>query len=190
MDNVFLACFAFGALFTAASALLGHLGHMGHVHHGHHAGNVSHASGSRWRAALSLLNLNALTVFLTWFGALGLALRHYLAWLLWPTLGVAIASGLAAVALVTRFLNKIQEGDRPLDPRDFELVGTVARVSVSIPAGGVGEIIFSKAARRRSEAARSLGSLAIGRDTEVVITEYAHGVATVQPWTEFMAESR
>ena len=55
------------------------------------------------------------------------------------------------------------------------------------PAGGTGEVIFSKVGARRSEAARGFGGAAIPRGQEVVITAYADGFATVQPWGEFLA---
>jgi hypothetical protein len=59
-------------------------------------------------------------------------------------------------------------------------------VTVRIPAGGTGEVVFSKAGARRSEAARALGGVAIPRGSEVVITDYTDGFATVQPWAEFL----
>ena len=74
-----------------------------------------------------------------------------------------------------------------MDPADYRLEGTVGQVTVSIPAGGTGEVVFSKAGARRSEAARALGGAAIPRGSEVVITTYADGFATVQPWAEFLA---
>lgn len=97
-------------------------------------------------------------------------------------------AGLAAAALIAAFLRKLVAGSRALDPRDFRLVGTLARVTVTIPAGGVGEIVFSKAERRRSEAARGVDGQAVPRNTEVVIMDYARGVATVEPWDALLEE--
>ena len=39
-----------------------------------------------------------------------------------------------------------------------------------------------------SETPRAFGGVAIPRGSEVVITAYADGFATVQPWGEFLAE--
>jgi hypothetical protein len=75
-----------------------------------------------------------------------------------------------------------------MDPSDYRLEGTVANVSITIPPHGTGEILFSKQGSRRGEAARGLNGAAIPRGTEVVITRYDHGVATVQPWTEFVED--
>jgi hypothetical protein len=59
-------------------------------------------------------------------------------------------------------------------------------VTVRVPDHGTGEVVFSKAGLRRSEAARGLDGAAIPRGTEVVITQYADGFATVQPWSEYL----
>ena len=57
----------------------------------------------------------------------------------------------------------------------------LARVTVSIPAEGVGEIVFSRDGSIHSEAARSLNLDAIARETEVVIMQYEEGIAIVCP---------
>jgi hypothetical protein len=77
-----------------------------------------------------------------------------------------------------------------MDPEDYRLEGTLGQVTVGIPAGGTGEIVFEKAGSRRGEAARALNGAAIPRGTEVVITSYARGFATVQPWGEFIGEPK
>ena len=59
--------------------------------------------------------------------------------------------------LVARFLGLVLAGEREMDPDDYRLEGTVSQVTVSIPAGGTGEVVFSKAGARRSEAARAMG---------------------------------
>jgi hypothetical protein len=91
--------------------------------------------------------------------------------------------------LIARFLGLMLKGEVEMDPADYRLEGTVGQVSVGIPAGGTGEVIFQKAGSTRSEAARaSVKGRPIARGTEVVITSYADGFATVQPWVEFLAE--
>jgi hypothetical protein len=89
--------------------------------------------------------------------------------------------------LIARFLGLVLSGEREMDPADYRLEGTVGQVTVSIPAGGTGEVVFSKAGSRRSEAARAISGGPIPRGSEVVITTYVDGFATVQPWGEFMA---
>jgi hypothetical protein len=89
--------------------------------------------------------------------------------------------------VVARFLGLVLAGERVMDPEDYRLVGTVGQLTVSIPAGGTGEVMFTKGGTRRSEAARALGGGPIQRGSEVVVTNYEDGFATVQPWGEFMA---
>ena len=153
----------------------------GQVHHGQ---TSPHAPGHQ---TLPILNASSLLAFLTWFGAAGYLLTRFAGW----PLGVALGGGLIAGALgalaVALFLRKVLAGEQVMDPRAYRLEGTVARVTVTIPANGAGEIVFTKAGARRSEAARSLSGRPAGRDTEVVILDYEHGVATVQPWAEFVA---
>jgi len=217
MENIFLACFAFGVLFTLASLALGfaghgafHLGHgaahLGHgaAHLGHGPGHLGHgatASGhlhadahglhshgdpSRG-ASLPLLNGTSIVGGLTWFGAAGYLLLRLGDWA-WPAvlIGALLAAGVGWY-LVARFLGLVLSGEREMDPDDYRLEGTVSQVTVSIPAGGTGEVVFAKAGARRSEAARALGGVAIPRGSEVVITAYTDGFATVQPWSEFLA---
>jgi membrane protein implicated in regulation of membrane protease activity len=191
-------------LFTLASVVLGFVGGgIGHVgaHVGGHAPHVGHASVHPPHGAhdahlpheghgssLPLLNASSAVGALTWFGAAGYVLTRLGDW----ALPAAILGGLAAGALgwylVARFLGLILQGEVEMDPDDYRLVGTVGRVTVGIPAGGTGEVLFEKGGSRRGEAARAVGGAAIPRGSEVVITTYADGFATVQPWSEFLAE--
>jgi membrane protein implicated in regulation of membrane protease activity len=232
VETLFLACFAFGALFTLASVLLGVAGHAagghaGHLPHGGHdalapqalhsppdlnasampaahamhaptpamgqAGELGQAPGSStpllWLAHLPLLNATPVLAFVTWLGAAGYLLLRVTAWPLLAVSAVALASGLVAALLMAAFLQKVLSGERVMDPREYRLEGTLARVTVGIPAGGTGEIVFTKAGRRRSEAARSLDGRPIARGTEVVIMRYARGIASVQPWEALLAST-
>jgi membrane protein implicated in regulation of membrane protease activity len=202
METVFLACFVFGLLFTLASLALGaiggghfgHAGHMGHagdVGHAGHAGHLDHGSHGAHhdvsRGETPLFNASSVVAGLTWFGATGYVLTRLGDWALPAALLSALAVGALGWYLVARFLGLILKGEVELDPADFRLEGTVGQVSVRIPSGGTGEVQFEKGGTRRSEAARAMGGAAIPRGTEVVITSYADGFATVQPWSEFLA---
>ena len=184
-----------------------HVDHGVHLDHGAHAGHVGHeapatAGSGRSLAAeaphngaaeaqlhgpashLPVLNVSSLLAFLTWFGAAGYLGSRFGGWPLLITLPVAIVAGIAGALVIARFLAAVMAGEREMDPRDYVLEGTLAQVTVSIPADGVGEVVFAKAGVRRSEAARSAAGHAIPRHAEVVILDYAHGVAVVQPWNE------
>ena len=190
METVFLGCFLFGVVFTGLTTLLGaassavHVGHfLGHGWHGPHV-HHGHVHADQ---PLFLFGVSSLVAFLTWFGAAGYVLTRWLDWPLLATLVLGIGAGLVAAVLVARFLALLRAGERVMDPRDYRLVGTVARVTIGIPGDGVGEIVFTKAGARRSEAARGLNGAPIPRDTEVVVTGYERGVATVQPWDDLYA---
>jgi membrane protein implicated in regulation of membrane protease activity len=205
METFFLACFAFGALFTLASVVLGavggglhfghggaHIGHGGggHAHvHAAHIGHDGQASGGSARASsLPLLNASSVVGALTWFGAAGYVLMRLADWSLPGVIIGALAAGAVGWYLIARFLGLVLKGEVEMNPEDDRLEGTIGQLTVGIPAGGTGEIVFTKAELRRSEAARAQGGAAIPRGTEVVITSYARGFATVQPWSEFLAE--
>jgi membrane protein implicated in regulation of membrane protease activity len=196
METLFLACFIFGALFTLASLVLGnvhvghiqfgHSGHAGHAHLGHHAPHA-HVDGGEQSSPLPWLNASSLIGGLTWFGAAGYLLVRLGDWAVPAVLLGALLAGAVGWYLIARFLGLVLAGEREMDPADYRLEGTVGKITVRIPAGGTGEVIFSKAGARRSEAARALGGAPIPRGTEVVITQYVDGFATVQPWAEFIA---
>jgi hypothetical protein len=209
METVFLGCFLFGLLFTLVSAGLGaaghalpnlhgadgghgpHLGHGGHVGADGH-GHGGHGDGTDARhGGLPLVNASSLMAFLMWFGAGGYVLDRFVGLPAVLAAAGGVAAGTAGAVIVALFLKAILAGERVMDPRDYQLEGTIARVSVSIPEGGAGEIVYTKAGSRRGEAARSIDGSAVARETEVVIIEYERGIAAVQPWDQFIArESR
>lgn len=123
---------------------------------------------------------------MTWFGAAGYILVRFAGWPVPLVIAAAIFTGILGAILIALFLAKVLAGERTMDPRDYRLEGTVGRITISIPAGGAGEVVFSKGGVRRSEAARSVAGQAIARETEVVIMRYERGVAAVQPWDELV----
>jgi membrane protein implicated in regulation of membrane protease activity len=190
METVFLTVFLFGALFTLISAGLGALSGFDHgFSHGHgHGLDSTHHGDLGWLKSLPLLNGSAVMGFLTWFGAAGYLLLRLSDWALPAVMLGALIGGSIGAYLVARYLRLVLKGERVMDPADYRLEGTVGQITIGIPPSGTGEVVFSKAGARRSEAARSVGGTPIPRGTEVVITEYTAGKATVQPWAEFIAE--
>src|SRR4030088_2279943 len=158
MESIFLGCFAFGALFTLVSVVLGVGGHgaahIGHGHGGGHLGDPHAESGDRF-GSLPLLSVSSIVGALTWFGATGYLLLRLGDWALPAVVLGALLAGAVGWYLIARFLGLVLAGEREMDPEDYRLEGTVGQVTVSIPAGGTGEVVFSKAGARRSEAARA-----------------------------------
>jgi len=175
---------------SAMSHVLGHANGGAHGHgadHGAHASDHGdHPSTLPLLARLPLFNPSALLAFITCFGAAGYILTHFAGWPSLPATLVAFFPGLLGDVIIAAVIAKIIAGETVMRPIDYELQGTLGRVTISIPANGVGEVIFSKGGSRRSEAARSLGATAIPYDTEVVIVDYERGVAVVVPYDEFV----
>lgn len=208
METLFLGSFLFGVLFTVLSVGLGAAGHaigglghgahgLGHdLHVGHGPAHVQIGRGAQHAGAvqaehggqpLFLFGFSSVVAFLTWFGAAGYVVERWAAWPLAVAVAVGIAAGLAGGAIVARFLGALRGAETVMDPADYRMLGTLARVTVRIPAEGVGEIVFAKGGRRRSEAARAPDGRSIARETEVVVTGYERGIAMVQPWDELYA---
>jgi membrane protein implicated in regulation of membrane protease activity len=205
VETFFLACFLFGVIFTLASVLLGLTGSLlhapghgnadlhlstGHASHATHHGSQEPApSADADHTPLPIFNISSLLAFATWFGAAGFVLTRFAGWPSLLALIPAVLMGAAGAVLIAAFIRKLVAGEQVMRARDYRLEGTIGRVTVSIPAGGVGEVVFSQAGRRRSEAARSLSGRPIPRDTEVVILDYERGIAAVQPWDELVGRT-
>ena len=202
LATLYLVCFVFGFAITVLSFVVGsmhlHLPHfgpggLGHAHGamhaaaGHHDGGM-HAAGHGGAQALPLLNLSTVLAFLIWFGATGYLLTHYSGAQVMIGFIGAVLGGLVGAAIVFWFLVKLTAYDRALDPADYELVGVIGRVNVTIRDGGTGEIVFSQAGTRRVAGARSDNGTPIAKGIEVVITRYERGLAYVKPWEEFTGD--
>src|ERR1700737_1067341 len=123
MENIFLACFAFGALFTLATVVLGfgghgiaHLGHgaphLGHgaAHIGHGALHGGHGDAGRFDS-LPLLNASSVVGALTWFGAAGYLLLRLGDWALPAViLGALLAGGIGWYLVASADLRVLEIG--------------------------------------------------------------------------------
>src|SRR5579859_4765299 len=155
METFFLACFIFGLLFTLASLALGAVGggHFGghSAHIGHHANVHLPHGGSHESNAVPWLNASSAVGGLTWFGAAGYLLTRFGDLALLGAIIGGLAAGAVGWYLVARFLGLVLRGESEMDPADYRLEGTVAQVTVPIPAGGTGEVVFEKGGSRRGE---------------------------------------
>lgn len=195
LDAAYFGSFLFGLLFSAVSLVAGagHGGHAlprlghGHGHGGHH---VPGPHGAGTHDGLSPFNLSAILAFVAWFGGVGLLTRQALGAAALVSAVVAVVAGVGAAGLVTRFLGLlVADGRRTLDPADYRLPGTLARVTSSIVSGGTGEIVYEQAGVRQVSAARAVQvDRPILRGTEVVVLRTARGIAMVEPWAEFVGD--
>jgi hypothetical protein len=188
----------------------GHLPVAGHVPVAGHAASIGAAHGMGAHVAgtsgtssgvangvsqalndisISPFNFVTFTAFLAWFGGTGYLLTRYSSLWFAVGLGLAVLCGLVGGGIVFWFLSKVLTSeDEHLDPADYEMVGVLGRMSISIREGGTGEIIYSQAGTRRTCGARSESGAPIAKGLEVVVTRYEKGIAYVHPWTEMSGE--
>jgi len=197
--QIYLVCFLLGFSLSAVSWLLGMMGlvHWPHLHahgpnvhvhlpgHHAHAGGHAHAPHGHADSGPGFFNFSTATAFLAWFGGAGYLLTRYSS--VWPVAGLLFSGlvGVAGAAVVFVFMAKVlYSPDENLDPDDYDVVGQLGKVNVSIRAGGTGEILFTQAGSRRVAGARSDDGSAIEKGTEVVVTRYQNGLAYVKKWSE------
>jgi membrane protein implicated in regulation of membrane protease activity len=194
-------------------AHVGHAAHTGHVAHpahgahptGSHAtthgaphGQPGSTNGDAGAAPMSIsplqglsttllgaLNLYGLLMFLLVFGLLGYILHnaaHTAALLaIFVPLFFAAFAAVGSSALLRRFFEDDDSGELTIDNSQIE--GQLGLVTMSIRAGGVGEVVFTSNNRgRQSVSARSADGQAIAAGSEVVILSFERGIARVQAW--------
>jgi hypothetical protein len=70
-------------------------------------------------------------------------------------------------------------------PEDYREQGVLGRLTSSIRAGGVGEVVYTLGGARRVDGAKSVGGEPLDKGTEVVIHRVERGIAYVERWDEF-----
>jgi hypothetical protein len=160
-----------------------------HANGGLHAGGGDTGAHGGGHHGLPIWNVSSLLAFLMWFGAGGYAAMQWLDLPALVALLPATALGAAGAMIISLFLRLVFKGETRMDPGQYRMEGTLARVTVTIPAGGTGEIVFSKGQTRRGEGARSIDGRPIARGEEVVVLDYQRGIALVQTWQDFRASA-
>jgi len=214
-SDFYLICFAVGFCFSFFSFVFGgsrfgrlHLPHF----HGHGIGHLpaaagaaahvpatgSHAPATQTAGAnaqarggnVSPFNPPSLAAFLAWFGGTGYLLTRFSS--VWVGLGLTLSviSGLVGGGIIFLFLSRVLiSEDENMDPADYEMVGVLGRLCVSIRGGGTGELLYSQMGTRRVCGARSEDGSAIAKGAEVVVTRYEKGIAYVRLWSEMSGEN-
>lgn len=193
-SDVYLFCFLVGASLSLLSFLAGavhlHLPFKMHLpfHGGSHAVGASTRGGAAHSGMhISWLNASTILAFLAWFGGTGFLLTKYSHIVSLFIVLLASFAGLAAGWMVFRFLLKlVGHSDEPLQAEDRRIVGSLAKVSMTIRENGTGEVIFPLGGGRSCSGARSEDGIAIEKGAEVVIEKYEQGIAYVKRWDEFM----
>ena len=182
-EMFYFLCFIVGLTLSLCSVVTGHA-HLPLPHGWWHHGSLGHVtsghpSGAGHAAPMSPINALTCTAFLTWFGGAGYLLTRYSHLWILVIVGLTVISGLTGAALVFGFITWLLSYEQPLDPAAYVRVGKVGRVTNPIRPGGTGEIVFSSAGIRQVCAARSEDGTAIPQGTEVIITQYERGIASV-----------
>jgi len=163
-------------------------GHAPAAAHGHTAPQAGDARAAR--SSMSPFNPPTIAAFLAWFGGTGYLLTRFST--LWVGLGLlaSVVSGLVGGGIIFLFLSRVlMSEEENMDPADYEMVGVLGKLSVSIREdGGTGEMIYSQAGTRRVCGARSEDGSAMAKGTEVVVTRYENGIAYVRLWSEMSGE--
>jgi hypothetical protein len=192
----FLGCFIVGfVLSTLAFALTAidltfhvHIPFVHHVHlpSSHHAPvHAGHGTGG-----VSPFNFATVMAFLAWFGGTGYLLLSRFRWLMVPTLAAAVLAGLTGAVLVFWVMAKVLwSPDEHMMSADYHMIGVLGRISQPIRPGGVGEMIYSLGGTRHSCGARSADGAAIAKGSEVIVTAYDRGIASVRCWDDLAARN-
>lgn len=185
---IFLGCFVIGFVLSALSFAFGiidmhvHFPWETHVHVG--PAHTGHMHG------LGPINFATLTAFVAWFGGAGYLLTTQFRWLTVPALVAAVPVGLAGAAIVFFLMAKVLWSPHEnMQLADYDMVGVLGRLSQPIRTGGIGELVYTQGGTRKSCGARTADGSAIEKGTEVVVTAYERGIASVRKWSDLATES-
>lgn len=171
--TVFLGIAAVGLVFLVISLLFGELFESFGLHDGGGAGIDGHG----------FIDSRAVAVFITAFGGFG-AIGIRSGFGVVPSALLGLTSGFllgGAVALFARFLLAQQSTS---SVSGLQLVGRTAQVTVTIPAGGVGQISCRVGEERVEKIARSRGGGEVKSGTLVLVEEFTGDSVIVGPGPE------
>jgi hypothetical protein len=181
--QLFLGCFVIGFVLSALSFAFGivdmhvHFPWETHVHIG--PAQTGHMHG------LGPINFATLTAFVAWFGGAGYLLTTQFRWLTVPALVAAVPVGLTGSAIVFFLMAKVLWSPHEnMQTADYDMVGVLGRLTQSIRAGGIGELVYTQGGSRKSCGARAADGTAMEKGSEVVVTAYERGIASVKRWSD------
>jgi hypothetical protein len=180
---IFLGCFVVGFVLSVLSFAFGaidahvHFPWEAHVHvDGLHAGHI-HAMGP--------INFATITAFVAWFGGAGYLLTNEFRWLVLPAVGLSVVIGLAGAGVVFLLMAKVLWSPHEnMQLADYHMIGVLGRLTQPIRAGGIGELVYTQGGTRKSCGATSADGTPMEKGTEVVVTAYERGIASVKRWSD------
>jgi hypothetical protein len=130
---------------------------------------------------ISPLNMPTILAAITWFGGVGYVLTRmaFLGWIM--IAGIALVGGFLGGYIVYYFFAKVlwPAQTRPMDPMEYDLRGTYARVVSGIARDGTGEIMYTKGGTRSVAGARSADGSPLPKGSDVMVVRYERGLAYV-----------
>lgn len=133
----------------------------------------------------------SLATFVFFFGAAGLLILRQMPWLMVPSWQPASVVAVLITMQVQNLMSWIVAaldtcGSSTLE----EAIGTIGEVSVSIPCGKTGEVVFVLGQKKRNYPARSSASTAsdLKRGTRVVVTDIDNNIVFVERYDEWLTQ--
>ena len=186
LANIFLGCFLVGFALTLISLLFGFdQGGGGEGMHfgdgvGIDLGDAGDGGGGGGHHA-SFFSYTGMLMFLTCFGGVGYILnRNASGALVFILTGSVVAGMLGATVMFLYFNHFLRHGETPMNPADYQMAGTLARVTSGIRLGETGEVTYVQGGARKTIGARSDEDLPHPQGEEVVIVRYERGLAYVR----------
>ncbi len=140
---------------------------------------------------VALLSPMSMSIFLTFFGLAGLLVSSIAGFLGPFSALIAGIIGLSISNLIQRTMTSLSKHwhvTSAAKPQD--MIGQVAKVTVSIEAGGVGRITYSMLGMRCTAIARSAKpDTDFKTGSSVIITDFQGRVALVEAWTDSIAST-
>jgi len=168
--TVFLALAAAGFTVLLVSLVFGELfDHIGFDH------DVDHDLG---HGGPGFFSARVMSVFITTFGGAG-AIATYYGMTPLPASGIGFAAGFVFAWIIFAFARFLYGQQATSEVRVHELVGKSARVTVGIPAGGVGQVRCQVGEELVDKIARSSQPGAIPENAAVVIADVLGEVVVV-----------
>nr|WP_223702112.1 hypothetical protein [Sutcliffiella deserti] len=125
--------------------------------------------------------------FFTVFSASGYLLEKFSPFSDWLVLGAASLIAIGLVTLLHFFVFvPIRSAESSLGYSDEDLKGKLAKVIISVPQDGFGEVVLSIGGSTVSKSAQSFDNEPIPYDTEVLIINVQQGVVFVTPYEKVL----
>jgi hypothetical protein len=146
---------------------------------------------TRHFSLLSIFNPMSLALFLVGFGIFGYLLNNIVP-VAYPIMfSGSIIGGLLVAIILLMLLNYILADGGTATTLDVaDRTGLLGKVIMTIPEAGLGEILYdSPGGTRKSVPARSVDGRRLERGLEIVVINYASGIAEVDTWDHFIQQT-